>query len=131
MKALVKQTAGRGLTLTDVPEPTIRDDEVLVRVRSAGVCGTDVHIYEWDAWAAGRCTPPFICGHEFAGDVVAVGQLVESVTVGDRVTAEGHIVDDRSLFSRTGNAHVDPSTKIIGVDRDGCFAEYIAMPPMS
>jgi threonine 3-dehydrogenase len=128
MKALVKQTAGRGLTLTEVPEPTIRDDEVLVRVRSAGVCGTDVHIYEWDAWAAGRCRPPFICGHEFAGDVVAVGNLVESVQVGDRVTAEGHIVDDRSLFSRTGNAHVDPSTRIIGVDRDGCFAEFIAMP---
>ena len=128
MKALVKQTADAGLTLTEVPEPTIRDDEVLIRVRSAGVCGTDVHIYEWDAWAAGRCKPPFICGHEFAGDVVAVGNLVESVRIGDRVTAEGHIVDDRSLFSRTGNAHVDPATRIIGVDRDGCFAEYIAMP---
>ncbi len=128
MKALVKQTADAGLTLTEVPEPTIRDDEVLIRVRSAGVCGTDVHIYEWDAWAAGRCKPPFICGHEFAGDVVAVGNLVESVRIGDRVTAEGHIVDDRSFFSRTGNAHVDPATKIIGVDRDGCFAEYIAMP---
>ena len=94
MKALVKQTAGRGLTLMEVPEPTIRDDEVLISVRSAGVCGTDVHIYEWDAWASGRCKPPFICGHEFAGDVVAVGNLVESVKVGDRVTAEWHIVDD-------------------------------------
>lgn len=128
MKALVKESAGRGLTLKDVPEPTIRDNEVLVKVRSAGVCGTDVHIYEWDAWAAGRCKPPFICGHEFAGDVVQVGALVDSVKVGDRVTAEGHIVDEHSLFSRTGNAHVDPATKIIGVDRDGCFAEYIAMP---
>jgi threonine 3-dehydrogenase len=128
MKALVKQTAGRGLTLTDVPVPAIRDDEVLIRVRRAGVCGTDVHIYEWDRWAAGRCRPPFICGHEFAGDVVEVGRLVDTVRVGDRVTAEGHIVDERSLFSRTGNAHVDPSTRIIGVDRDGCFAEYIAMP---
>jgi threonine 3-dehydrogenase len=128
VKALVKTSAGRGLTLADVPEPRIRDDEVLVRVRSAGVCGTDVHIYEWDAWAAGRCKPPFVVGHEFAGDVVAVGSLVESVKVGARVTAEGHIVDEHSLFSRTGNAHVDPSTRIIGVDRDGCFAEYIAMP---
>ena len=128
MKALVKQTAGRGLILTEVPEPRIRDDEVLIRVRRAGVCGTDVHIYEWDAWAAGRCKPPFVVGHEFAGDVVEVGSLVETVKVGDRVTAEGHIVDERSLFSRTGNAHVDPSTRIIGVDRDGCFAEYIAMP---
>lgn len=128
MKALVKTSAGKGLTLMDVPEPTIRDNEVLIRVRSAGVCGTDVHIYEWDAWAAGRCKPPFVVGHEFAGDVVAVGSLVDTVKVGDRVTAEGHIVDEHSLFSRTGNAHADPGTKIIGVDRDGCFAEYIAMP---
>ena len=128
MKALVKQSAGRGMVLTEVPEPRIRDDEVLVRVRSAGVCGTDVHIYEWDAWAAGRCKPPFVVGHEFAGDVVEVGSFVDSVKVGDRVTAEGHIVDHRSMFSRTGCAHADPGTRIIGVDRDGCFAEYIAMP---
>ncbi len=128
MKALVKTSAGKGLTLTEVPVPTIRDDEVLIRVRSAGVCGTDVHIYEWDAWAAGRCKPPFVVGHEFAGDVVSVGSLVETVKVGDRVTAEGHIVDERSLFSRTGQAHVDPGTRIIGVARDGCFAEFIAMP---
>jgi threonine 3-dehydrogenase len=128
VKALVKPAAERGLVLTDVPEPKIRDDEVLVRVRHAGVCGTDVHIYEWDAWAQSRCRPPFIVGHEFAGEVVEVGSLVDSVQVGDRVTAEGHIVDDRSIFSRTGNAHVDPATRIIGVDRDGCFAEYIAMP---
>ena len=128
MKALVKSSAARGLTLTDGPEPAIRDDEVLIRVRRAGVCGTDVHIYEWDAWASARCRPPFVVGHEFAGDVVEVGSLVESVRVGDRVTAEGHIVDDRSFFARTGCAHADPDTKIIGVDRDGCFAEYIAMP---
>ena len=128
MKALVKTSAGKGLTLSEVPEPSIRDDEVLIKVRSAGVCGTDVHIYEWDAWAAGRCKPPFVVGHEFAGDVVEVGRLVETVKVGDRVTAEGHIVDERSIFSRTGQAHVDPSTRIIGVDRDGCFADFIAMP---
>jgi threonine 3-dehydrogenase len=128
MKALVKTVAGPGLTLCDVPVPTIRDDEVLIRVRAAGVCGTDVHIYTWDRWAASRCRPPFIVGHEFAGDVAAVGALVTSVAVGDRVTAEGHIVDEHSLFSRTGQAHVDPATRIIGVDRDGCFAEYIAMP---
>jgi threonine 3-dehydrogenase len=128
MKALVKTVAGPGMTLCDVPVPAIRDDEVLIRVRAAGVCGTDVHIYEWDRWAASRCRPPFIVGHEFAGDVAAVGALVTSVAVGDRVTAEGHIVDEHSLFSRTGQAHVDPATRIIGVDRDGCFAEYIAMP---
>ena len=128
MKALVKQSAEPGFTLTDVPEPRIRDDEVLIRVRRAGVCGTDVHIHDWDDWARGRCRPPFVVGHEFAGDVVQVGQLVTDVREGDRVTAEGHIVDGRCPLCRTGNAHVCPYTKIIGVDRDGCFAEYIAMP---
>ena len=128
VKALLKQTAGPGFVLRDVPEPVIRDDEVLIRVRRAGVCGTDLHIYEWDDWARSRCRPPFVVGHEFAGDVVQVGALVTDVREGDRVTAEGHIVDGRCLLCRTGNAHVCPYTRIIGVDRDGCFAEYIAMP---
>ncbi len=128
MRALVKETAGPGFALKDVPVPGIRDDEVLIRVRRAGVCGTDVHIWEWDDWARGRCKPPFVVGHEFAGDVVQVGKLVTDVAEGDRVTAEGHIVDGRCLLCRTGNAHVCPYTRIIGVDRDGCFAEYIAMP---
>jgi len=128
VKALVKQTAGPGFVMQDVADPRIRDDEVLIRVRRAGVCGTDVHIYDWDDWASGRCKPPFVVGHEFAGDVVQVGTLVTDVQEGDRVTAEGHIVDGRCLLCRTGNAHVCPFTKIIGVDRDGCFAEYIAMP---
>ena len=128
MKALVKASAGPGFQLADVPEPQIRDDEVLIRVHRAGVCGTDVHIYQWDAWAQGRVRPPLVIGHEFAGEVVAVGQLVTDVATGDRVTAEGHIVDGRCLLCRTGNSHVCPHTKIIGVDRDGCFAEYIAMP---
>jgi threonine 3-dehydrogenase len=128
MRALVKTHAGPGFELRDVAEPSLRDDEVLIRVRRAGVCGTDVHIYTWDAWAAGRCRPPFTVGHEFAGDVVRVGALVTHVAVGDRVTAEGHIVDERSVLSRTGNAHVDLQTRIIGVDRDGCFADFIAMP---
>jgi threonine 3-dehydrogenase len=128
LKALVKEIAGPGFALRDVPEPAIRDDEVLIRVRRAGVCGTDVHIYTWDDWARGRCRPPFVVGHEFAGDVVRVGSLVDTVKEGDRVTAEGHIVDGMCLLCRTGNAHVCPHTKIIGVDRDGCFAEFIAMP---
>jgi threonine 3-dehydrogenase len=125
---LVKAAAGPGFELRDVPRPTMRDDEVLIRVRRAGVCGTDVHIYTWDAWAQGRCRPPFIVGHEFAGDVVEVGRLVTDVREGDRVTAEGHIVCGRCPLCRTGNAHVCPNTRIIGVDRDGCFADYIAMP---
>ncbi len=124
----MKESAGPGFVLKNVPEPTIREDEVLIRVRRAGVCGTDVHIYEWDAWAKGRVKPPIVVGHEFAGEVVKVGRLVTDVKEGDRVTAEGHIVDGRCLLCRTGNAHVCPHTKIIGVDRDGCFAEYIAMP---
>jgi threonine 3-dehydrogenase len=128
MKALVKPSAAPGFALEDVSEPEIRDNEVLIRVHRAGVCGTDVHIYEWDDWASGRCKPPFVVGHEFAGDVVKVGGLVTDVKIGDRVTAEGHIVCNRCLLCRTGNSHVCPNTKIIGVDRDGCFAEYIAMP---
>jgi threonine 3-dehydrogenase len=125
---LVKAAARPGFELRDVPRPTMRDDEVLIRVRRAGVCGTDVHIYAWDAWAQGRCHPPFIVGHEFSGDVVEVGRLVTDVREGDRVTAEGHIVCGRCHLCRTGNAHVCPNTRIIGVDRDGCFADFIAMP---
>ena len=128
MKALVKSAATPGFTLADVPVPTIRDDEVLIQVRRAGVCGTDVHLHDWDAWASHRCRPPFTVGHEFAGDVVQVGSLVHDVRVGQRVTAEGHIVCGRCHLCRTGNAHACPSTRIIGVDRDGCFAEFIAMP---
>jgi len=128
LQALVKASTSEGFELRDVPVPAIRDDEVLIRVRRAGVCGTDVHIHDWDAWAQSRCKPPFVVGHEFSGDVVQVGAFVESVKVGDRVTAEGHIVDPLSFWSRTGDAHADPATRIIGVDRDGCFAEYIAMP---
>jgi threonine 3-dehydrogenase len=131
VKALVKENAGPGFKLKNVPEPRIRDDEVLIRVRRAGVCGTDVHIYEWDEWARGRVKPPIVVGHEFAGEVAAVGSLVRDVREGDRVTAEGHIVDGRCLLCRTGNAHVCPHTRIIGVDRDGCFAEYIAMPAVN
>jgi threonine 3-dehydrogenase len=128
VKALVKEQAGPGFALRDVPTPTILDNEVLIRVRATGVCGTDLHIYDWDEWAAGRCRPPFIVGHEFAGDVAEVGKLVTDVQVGDRVTAEGHIVCGRCHMCRTGNGHICPQTRIIGVDRDGCFAEYIAMP---
>jgi len=128
VRALVKAAAEPGFELREVARPSIRDNEVLIRVRRAGVCGTDVHIYDWDAWAQGRCHPPFTVGHEFAGDIVQVGHLVTDVREGDRVTAEGHIVCGRCHLCRTGNAHVCPNTCIIGVDRDGCFADYIAMP---
>jgi threonine 3-dehydrogenase len=128
VRALVKSSAAPGFTLAERPIPAIREDEVLIRVKTAGVCGTDVHIHEWDAWAQGRCRPPFTVGHEFAGVVERIGGLVTDVKVGDRVTAEGHIVCGHCHLCRTGNAHVCPATKIIGVDRDGAFADYIAMP---
>jgi threonine 3-dehydrogenase len=128
MRALVKETAGPGFVLRDVPVPKILGNEVLIRVRATGVCGTDLHIFDWDDWSAGRCKPPFTVGHEFAGEVAEVGKLVTEVKVGDRVTAEGHIVCGRCHMCRTGNGHICPFTKIIGVDRDGCFAEFIAMP---
>ncbi len=128
MRALVKETAGPGFALRDVPVPKILGNEVLIRVRATGVCGTDLHIFDWDDWSASRCKPPFTVGHEFAGEVAEVGKLVTEVKVGDRVTAEGHIVCGRCHMCRTGNGHICPFTKIIGVDRDGCFAEYIAMP---
>ena len=128
MRALVKETAGPGFVLRDVPVPKILGNEVLIRVRATGVCGTDLHIFDWDDWSAGRCKPPFTVGHEFAGEVAEVGKLVTEVKVGDRVTAEGHIVCGRCHMCRTGNGHICPFTRIIGVDRDGCFAEFIAMP---
>jgi threonine dehydrogenase-like Zn-dependent dehydrogenase len=89
VKALVKEKAGPGFVLKNVPEPTIRDDEVLIRVRRAGVCGTDVHIYDWDPWAQGRVKPPIVVGHEFAGEVARVGPQVTDVRVGGRVQMLG------------------------------------------
>jgi threonine 3-dehydrogenase len=128
MKALVKQTAGRGLTLTEVPEPGIRDDEVLIRVRSAGVCGTDVHIYEWDAWAPGAAS------RRSSADTSSPATSCSRGAARDR--REGGRPRDRRGAHRRRPLALQPHrqrprrphTKIIGVDRDGCFAEYIAMP---
>jgi len=129
MKAIVKAAPGPGLVVRDVPKPVCGPSDILIRVHHAGVCGTDLHIYDWNPWAEGRCKPPFTVGHEFAGDIVEVGSDVhEDFKVGQLVTAEGHIVCGHCLQCRTGNGHVCQRTKIIGVDRNGCFAEYIAMP---
>ncbi|MDX1577597.1 MAG: L-threonine 3-dehydrogenase [Gemmatimonadota bacterium] len=128
MRAIVKAEAGPGLSIRDMPEPEIRSDEVLVRVRRAGICGTDLHIYHWDAWSRSRIEPPLILGHEFMGEVVETGSLVEKVTVGDRVSAEGHFVCGHCELCRTGQSHVCRETRIIGVDRDGAFAEFAAIP---
>lgn len=129
MRAIRKTKAGPGLEVVDVPEPTCGPSDVLVRVHHAGVCGTDLHIAEWDEWARGRIKPPVVVGHEFAGEVVEVGEDVGAEFArGQLVTAEGHITCGHCRQCRTGNGHICQRTQIIGVDRDGAFAELIAMP---
>jgi threonine 3-dehydrogenase len=131
MRALVKEGPGPGMVLRDVPKPVCGPNDVLIKVHYAGVCGTDLHIWEWDAWASGRLKPPLTIGHEFAGEIVELGQVARQaglLALGDLVTAEGHIVCGHCLPCRTGDFHVCRRTQIIGVDRDGAFAEFIAMP---
>lgn len=131
MRALVKESAAPGMTLREVPKPVCGPSDALIRVHYAGVCGTDLHIWEWDAWASARLKPPVVIGHEFAGEVAELGREAEAaglLQVGDLVTAEGHIVCGHCLQCRIGEAHLCRRTQIIGVDRDGAFAEYIAMP---
>ncbi|OYD09950.1 L-threonine 3-dehydrogenase [Paludifilum halophilum] len=128
MRALVKHHEGPGAELREVPIPEIGPDEVLVRVRATTICGTDVHIYTWDDWAASRLSPPLVFGHEFSGEVVEVGENVTHLETGDHVSAETHIVCHHCPQCRRGEAHVCAHTEIIGVDRNGCFAEYAAMP---
>lgn len=129
MRALVKHRAGPELELQTaraVPEPGPRD--VLIRVLKAGICGTDRHIWEWDAWAAGRIPVGITTGHEFVGIIERVGSAVTKYAPGLRVSAEGHITSWSDYNARTGNAHIARDTKILGVDRDGCFAEWLIIP---
>jgi threonine 3-dehydrogenase len=131
MRALVKETAGPGIVLREVPVPGCGPSEALIRVHHAGVCGTDLHIWEWDSWASNRIKPPVIVGHEFAGEITQLGSEAGAaglLAVGDLVTAEGHIVCGHCLQCRLGAAHLCRRTQIIGVDRDGAFADYIVMP---
>jgi threonine 3-dehydrogenase len=128
MQAIVKEKRAPGLIVTTVPKPAAGPGDVLIAVRHAGVCGTDLHIADWDAWAQGRIKPPIVVGHEFAGEIVALGDGVTELKVGQPVTAEGHIVCGHCPQCRTGNSHICKNTRIIGVDRDGAFAEYIVMP---
>jgi threonine 3-dehydrogenase len=131
MRALVKETAGPGIVLREVPVPTCGPNQALIRVHYAGVCGTDLHIWEWDSWASNRLKPPVVVGHEFAGEITQLGVEADKgglLAVGDRVTAEGHIVCGHCLECRLGDAHLCRRTQIIGVDRDGAFADYIAVP---
>ncbi len=130
MRALVKESAGPGIVLRDVPVPTCGPNEALIQVHHAGVCGTDLHIWEWDSWARNRLKPPVVIGHEFAGRIAQLGPGAGSdlLAVGDLVTAEGHVVCGHCLQCRLGAAHLCRRTQIIGVDRDGAFADYIVMP---
>lgn len=131
MRALVKARAAAGAELQTVPVPSIGPRDVLVQVRATTMCGTDLHIYRWDEWAQSRVTPPMVFGHEFAGNVVAIGEDVTSVHIGDFVSGETHIVCGHCRSCRTGQLHICQNVKIIGVDRPGCFAEYVAIPAMN
>jgi threonine 3-dehydrogenase len=128
MKAALKAEAAPGAKVALVDIPQIGSRDVLVQVKAASICGTDMHIYEWDAWAQSRMTVPRIFGHEFAGEIVEVGSEVTTVTPGDFVTAETHITCGHCYQCRTGQANVCRNVQILGIDRDGAFAEYIAIP---
>jgi threonine 3-dehydrogenase len=128
MRALVKLKPGPGLWLRDEPVPEIGDDDVLIRVRRTGVCGTDLHIYNWDEWAQRTVPVPMIVGHEYAGEVAAVGADVRNIKVGMRVSGEGHVIGMRSRAARAGRFHLDPETQGIGVNIPGAFAEYVRIP---
>jgi threonine 3-dehydrogenase len=128
MLAVVKPKAAPGAEIREVKVPGFGATDVLVRVKVASICGTDLHIYEWDRWAQHRIHPPLIPGHEFCGEVVAYGDEVTSVKEGDFVSAEMHVACGKCLQCRTGEAHVCQNVKIIGVDTDGAFAEYVVIP---
>jgi threonine 3-dehydrogenase len=129
MKAAVKSKAApKSTEVRKVPIPEVRAEEVLIRVAVSSICGTDVHIYDWDAWAQARIKVPLIQGHEFAGHIEALGSSVVGLKKGDYVSAEGHIADGTCHMCRTGNAHVCKSVSIIGIDRDGAFAQYLKVP---
>jgi len=128
MKALVKAKPEKGLWVEDVPVPEIAPNEVLIRIERTAICGTDMHIYTWDDWAAKAVPVPLVVGHEYAGTIAAIGSTVKRVKVGDRVTGEGHVVGNRSRNARAGRFHLDPDTQGIGVNLPGAFAQYLALP---
>ena len=128
MKALVKTTAGVGLTFTDWADPTPEPHDAVIKVAATSLCGTDAHIYRWDEWAQRRIHPPRVIGHELCGHVVEVGREVSLVKIGDYVAAESHLTCGACFQCRTGLAHVCKNYKILGVDRDGSYAQYVVLP---
>src|SRR3954447_18425534 len=128
MKALLKNKAKPGLWLEDVPKPAVGINDVLIRVHKTGICGTDLHIYKWDAWAQKTIPVPMVVGHEFVGEIVGVGSNVVDFHPGDIVSAEGHVVCGRCRNCLAGRRHLCADTKGIGVNRPGAFAEFISVP---
>jgi threonine 3-dehydrogenase len=128
MRALVKTHAGPGLELCDVPVPEIGINDVRIKVRKTGICGTDLHIESWDPWAQKTIHPPLIVGHEFVGEIVEVGSNVTDFQPGDIVSGEGHVVCGRCRHCLAGRRHLCPNSIGLGVGRDGAFAEYVVLP---
>ncbi len=128
MKALVKKEAREGLWLEDVPIPEVGNNDVLIKVQTTAICGTDIHIYNWDAWAQKTIPVPMTIGHEFAGVISEVGANVTELDIGDVVSGEGHIVCERCRNCLAGRRHLCPNTIGVGVNRDGSFAEYVSIP---
>lgn len=128
MRALVKAKSEPGIWMEERPIPEIGPEDVLVKVRRTGICGTDIHIYNWDAWAQKTVPVPLVTGHEYAGEIVALGSDVKNLKVGQRVSGEGHVVGMKSRAARAGKFHLDPDTKGIGVNLPGAFADYVKIP---
>jgi threonine 3-dehydrogenase len=128
MQALRKTRPARGAAVEDIPIPEYGPRDVLVRVRAASICGTDLHIYGWDRWSASRIHPPMTFGHEFCGVIERIGAEVERLKPGQLVSAEMHVSDGVCRQCRMGQAHLCQNLRIIGIDRDGCFAEFVAIP---
>ncbi|MGM3173665.1 L-threonine 3-dehydrogenase [Dickeya lacustris] len=128
MKALAKLRPEPGIWLTEVPEPVPGHNDVLIKIRKTAICGTDVHIYNWDAWSQKTIPIPLVTGHEYVGEIVAIGQEVEGFTLGDRVSGEGHITCGYCRNCRAGRRHLCRNTFGVGVNRPGAFAEYLVIP---
>ncbi len=128
MKALEKSQAAQGLWLVDAPVPEIGPDDVLIKINKTGICGTDVHIWNWDEWAERTVPVPLITGHEFAGEIVEIGRDVEDLEIGQRCSGEGHLIGHHSRQVRAGKFHLDPETRGIGVNEQGAFAQYLRLP---
>ena len=128
MMALEKSHPREGLWRVDAPVPEIGSEDVLIRVKKTGICGTDIHIWNWDAWAEATVPTPLITGHEFAGEIVDMGRHVDGLKLGQRCSGEGHLIGKTSRQSRAGRFHLDPATRGIGVNEQGAFAEYLRLP---